>query len=118
VDHSILRALAGEVHRRTCPGCGKSLRDAVISASFAAGDRIQLSFHCRRCRFEGGGEIVLTPRIREEAARHADSVLQLPRLPAPPITADEVLAVHEILANWRGDFSDLTRPEPGLLPPG
>ena len=118
MDHSILRALAGEVHRRTCPGCGTSLRDADISASFAAGDRVQLSFHCRRCRFEGGGEIILTPRIREEAARRIETGLQLPRLPAPPITADEVIAVHEFLAGWRGDFSSLTRPEPELLPPG
>ncbi len=36
---------------------------------------------------------------------------------ADPITADEVISVHEILAGWSGDFTDLLQAEPDLKPP-
>jgi hypothetical protein len=112
VDQVILRVLAAEVQRRKCPGCSNSLRQADISAHFAGSDKVQLHFRCRYCVFEGGGEIELTPEIYEEAARTAKRDHRGGHL-AEPISADEMLHVHELLDDWRGDFRDLfTSAEP------
>jgi hypothetical protein len=106
MDQAILRALAAEVQSRKCPGCGNSLRQADISAHFAGTDKVQLHFRCRFCVFEGGGEIELTPEIYREAAettipeQHEHESLD-------PISADEVLQVHELLQGWRHGLQEL-----------
>ena len=115
VDQVILRVLAAEVQRRRCPGCNKALRQADISAHFSGVDKVQLHFRCRFCVFEGGGEIELTPEIYEEAARNAppeDSEESV----AGPISADEMLQVHELLAGWTGAIGDLLAPRPERQP--
>ena len=112
MDQVILRVLAAEVQRRKCPGCSNSLRQADISAHFSGADKVQLHFRCRFCVFEGGGEIELTPEIYEEAARSAKQEERMELL-AEPITADELLLVHELLDGWTGDFGSLiARPDP------
>lgn len=112
MDQVILRVLAAEVQRRKCPGCNNPLRQADISAHFSAADKVQLHFRCRFCVFEGGGEIELTPEIYEEAARTARRDSRGLHL-AEPISADEMLHVHELLEDWQGGFTDLfTRAEP------
>lgn len=112
VDQVILRVLAAEVQRRKCPGCTNSLRQADISAHFAGPDKVQLHFRCRFCVFEGGGEIELTPAIYEEAARSAPSEEREGPV-AEPISADEILVVHEVLGSWnRGLVELLARQEP------
>jgi hypothetical protein len=118
MDQAILRALAAEVQSRKCPGCGNSLRQADISAHFAGKDKVKLHFKCRFCVFEGGGEIELTPEIYKEAANtvvpeeHEREFLD-------PITADEILTVHETLVSWRLGLHDLIKSrqaEPPGLP--
>jgi|SRR5579859_6446342 len=117
MDQVILKVLAAEVQRRRCPGCGSSLRQAEVDAGFSGHDKVQLHFRCRNCIFEGGGEIELTPEIYREAAmtqnagghpktaeRRSD-----PRPSAPPIAADEIILVHEILAGWNSDLLSLIR---------
>jgi hypothetical protein len=106
VDQVILRVLAAEVQRRKCPGCNNALRQADISAHFSGADKVQLHFRCRFCVFEGGGEIELTPEIYEEAARSAKQE-EREFLLAEPITADELLSVHELLEGWHGSVTDL-----------
>ena len=114
MDQVILRVLAAEVQRRRCPGCNKPLRQADISAHFSSADKVQLHFRCRYCVFEGGGEIELTPEIYEEAARTARRDQRSVHL-AEPISADEMLHVHELLDDWRGGFQDLlTSAEPQI----
>lgn len=104
MDQVILRVLASEVQRRKCPGCSNSLRQADISAHFSGPDKVQLHFRCRFCVFEGGGEIELTPEIYEEAARSARQE-EKAVIMAEPISADELLHVHELLDGWQGDFN-------------
>jgi hypothetical protein len=115
VDQVILRVLAAEVQRRRCPGCNKPLRQADISAHFSGVDKVQLHFRCRFCVFEGGGEIELTPEIYEEAARNATAESH-EEISAEPISADEMLQVHEMLVGWKGGFSDLLSPRPEHQP--
>jgi hypothetical protein len=115
VDQVILRVLAAEVQRRRCPGCNKPLRQADISAHFSGVDKVQLHFRCRFCVFEGGGEIELTPEIYEEAARNAPSEVAEDGV-AEPISADEMLQVHELLAGWTGGVGDLFTPRPERQP--
>ena len=115
MDQVILRVLAAEVQRRRCPGCNKPLRQADISAHFSGVDKVQLHFRCRFCVFEGGGEIELTPEIYEEAARNTPA--EAPEEPsAEPISADEMLQVHEVLAGWTSGFAELLRPRPERQP--
>lgn len=112
MDQVILRVLAAEVQRRKCPGCNNPLRQANISAHFSATDKVQLHFRCRFCVFEGGGEIELTPEIYEEAARCSRREDRGSSF-AEPISADEMLHVHEMLSDWEGDFAELfTSAEP------
>jgi len=115
VDQVILRVLAAEVQRRRCPGCNKPLRQADISAHFSGVDKVQLHFRCRFCVFEGGGEIELTPEIYEEAARNlpADAA---PELAGEPISADEMLDVHQLLSRWSGGFGELLAPKAHTKP--
>jgi hypothetical protein len=121
VEQVVLRVLRAEVRRRKCPGCGNSLRRADIEASFRNDNSIQLHFRCRFCSFEGGGEFELTPEMCREAAQIATADGGEPALPEPetvlidvldPITGDELIAVHQILCDWSGDFSQLLAPSP------
>ena len=113
MEQVVLRVLRAEVRRRKCPGCGNSLRRADIEASFRNDSSIQLHFRCRFCSFEGGGEFELTPEMCREAAQiaGADGEELLPEavgLPVvDPITADDLITVHEVLAGWSGGFSQL-----------
>jgi len=115
VDQVILRVLAAEVQRRTCPGCRASLRLAEISASFSGSDRVQLHFRCRFCVFEGGGEIELTSEIRLEAGSAAALEEREGNLGAA-ISQEEVAAVRDALAIWNGGVSELmtSGPPPAL----
>ena len=61
----------------------------------------------------GGGEIELTAEIYDEAARTArleerDSLL------SEPISADEILQVHELLSRWNSGLAQLLEPQPGI----
>jgi hypothetical protein len=114
MEQVVLRVLRAEVRRRKCPGCGNSLRRADIEASFRNDSSIQLHFRCRFCSFEGGGEFELTPEMCREAAQIATAEGEELLLPEPvaqpvldPITADDLITVHEVLVNWSGDFSQL-----------
>jgi hypothetical protein len=111
MDRVVLRVLSSEVQRRKCPGCGNSLRQAAISAEFVDRDKVQLHFRCRYCVFEGGGEIELTPELYREAARSA-GVEERGGWLAEPITADEMITVHELLAGWNGGVTDLLVTQP------
>ena len=117
MEQVVLRVLRAEVRRRKCPGCGNSLRRADIEASFRNDNSIQLHFRCRFCSFEGGGEFELTPEMCREAEQLATADGGEPVIaelaPAPgldPITGDELIAVHQILNDWSGDFSQLLTP--------
>ena len=119
MEQVVLRVLRAEVRRRKCPGCGNSLRRADIEASFRNDNSIQLHFRCRFCSFEGGGEFELTPEMSREAAEIATSDGEealFPELAAAtgfdPITGDDLIAVHEILNSWSGDFSQLFERSP------
>ena len=119
MEQVVLRVLRAEVRRRKCPGCGNSLRRADIEASFRNDNSIQLHFRCRFCSFEGGGEFELTPEMSREAAEIATADGEeavFPELSAAPdldpITADDLISVHEILRGWSGDFSQLLERSP------
>lgn len=109
MDQVVLKVLSAEVQRRKCPGCGNSLRQAAISAQFCGSDKVQLHFRCRYCVFEGGGEIELTAELYKEAARTA-GVEERDVWMTDPISADEMIAVHEMLADWNGSFVELLSP--------
>jgi hypothetical protein len=113
VDQVILRVLAAEVQRRKCPGCSNSLRQADISAHFSGTDKVQLHFRCKFCVFEGGGEIELTAEIYDEAARTA-RLEERESLLSEPISADEILHVHELLSGWNSGLAQLLEPQPGI----
>src|SRR5438270_712932 len=109
MEQVVLRVLRAEVRRRKCPGCGNSLRRADIEASFRGDSSIQLHFRCRFCSFEGGGEFELTPEMCREAAQIATAEGEEPIIPEQavklaldPITADDLITVHEILSGRRG----------------
>jgi hypothetical protein len=119
MEQVVLRVLRAEVRRRKCPGCGNSLRRADIEASFRSDNSIQLHFRCRFCSFEGGGEFELTPEMCREAAQLATAdggeplFVEVPPVAvADPITGDELIAVHQALAEWSGDFGQLLTPNP------
>ncbi len=114
MEQVVLRVLRSEVRRRKCPGCANSLRRADIEANFRNDNSIQLHFRCRFCSFEGGGEFELTAEMCREAERIATTEGDEPVLPEAsahsdldPINGDDLIAVHQILAGWRGDFSQL-----------
>ena len=110
MDQVVLRVLSAEVQRRKCPGCGNSLRQAAISAQYVSQDKVQLHFRCRYCVFEGGGEIELTAELYREAARTA-GVEERASWMADPISADEMITVHEVLSGWTGGFTALLSPQ-------
>jgi hypothetical protein len=114
MEQVVLRVLRAEVRRRKCPGCGNSLRRADIEASFRDENNIQLHFRCRFCSFEGGGEFELTPEMCREAAQIATAEDEEPvlveanaRPELGPITGDEMIELHRLLAGWSGDVKQL-----------
>jgi hypothetical protein len=119
MEQVVLRVLRAEVRRRKCPGCANSLRRADIEASFRNDKSIQLHFRCRFCSFEGGGQFELTAEMCREAAQIATSEGEEQLLPEPvtvpefdAITGDDLIAVHEILDGWSGDFGQLLEKSP------
>lgn len=116
MERAILRVLAAEVQRRHCPGCEGSLARADVSAHFSGRDQARLQFRCHACGFEGGGEIELTQSIYHEAARTARAEDRL-LAALEPISADDILAVHERLGAWNGAVTQLLgRAEPTSQP--
>ncbi|MGH7904257.1 MAG: hypothetical protein ACREPA_09055 [Candidatus Dormibacteraceae bacterium] len=107
MDEVIIRVLTAEVRRRRCPGCGHPLREADVSAGFAGVDKVRLRFRCQACVFEGGGEIELTPEIYREPAQIGPAAEPCC---ADPISADELISVHEILSTWNSGMADLLVP--------
>ena len=110
MDPAILKVLSAEVRRRPCPGCGLSLRGADVAADFRGGDQITIRFRCGVCVFEGGGEIALTEEMYAEARRSPALDRLEPGL--GPITADEMLTLHEFLQAWDGTLARPAGSEP------
>lgn len=104
-----LRALLAAT---SCTVCGRPIDPARIRILAQRDDLTFVELPCRACGVVALGMVTFvdepspSPRRRlrygeftaADEARFADR---------PPISADDVLAVHELLSSWRGDLRSL-----------
>ncbi len=114
-----LRQRAGDY---TCPRCRYSLADCGVRILQQRGPLYTVQVTCRRCELS----LLVQLEVREDAitptaaagepgARSAGRRTARPRRvalerPAPPISADELLDVHQHLAAFEGPLSSLGAP--------
>lgn len=105
----------------TCPACGRRYRGSKIRLLAERDGLFFVDLDCARC---GSHTVaIVTVEIDETTAsitEISDLSLSIDALPehlgealptdAAPVTADDVLEMHEFLAQFQGDVSHLFRP--------
>lgn len=101
VEQMIVHLLEKELRRRSRPLCGHTLEHAQARISIPPEDPGQVAvwFHCNWCHQEYLRTTPITPEIEYEAR----SVLRKQQ----PISLDEMIDVHDILAGWDRPLKDL-----------
>ena len=83
-----------------CSVCGERVPDTRIRLLARRDDLAFLEIDCGACLSTTLG-FVLGGRSDDSAAR----------LEAPPVSSDDVLDMHELLASWHGDLAALLAPD-------
>ncbi len=93
-----------------CGACGRSYRTGRISVLAQRDDLFFVDLSCRSCGAEAVA--IVTIHVDDDESTQVDAG-DLPLAepdamqPAPPVDADDVLVMHEFLADFDGDFRAL-----------
>jgi hypothetical protein len=106
---TFIRQRAGDYD---CPVCRDPLGDCELKLLRQDGRTFTVQVGCARCHVSF--VVVLQARWRMKVA--APDVSAEPGEPsAPPITADELLDVHEMLRDFDGSFAELLARDPSRI---
>lgn len=102
----ILTFIRGRAGDYDCPVCRKSLDGCDLTLLRQEGNTFTVQVGCARCHVTF--VVVLQLRGELPAGAGDDDAPAEPMEPAaPPISADELLDVHEALRDFDGSFSEL-----------
>ena len=102
----ILTFIRGRAGDYDCPVCRKSLDGCDLTLLRQEGNTFTVQVGCARCHVT----FVVVLQLRGElpaGADDADAPAEPVEPAAPPISADELLDVHEALRDFDGSFSEL-----------
>ena len=98
---ALIRDRAGEYD---CPVCHRALDGCRLTLLKDEDPLFTVQVRCARC----GVTFVVVLKVRRDAARSGRPRRRTPtRPPAPPIGADEVLDLHELLRRHEGPLTEL-----------
>jgi transcription elongation factor Elf1 len=101
----------------TCPACGRRYRDGTINLLAERDGLYFVDLDCGRCGSHTVAIVTVEQDDAESAIADVSDALADPReqlgepLPvaAAPVTADDVLEMHEFLSSFHGDVGALFR---------
>jgi ribosomal protein S27E len=107
----LVELLRSQARRYRCVRCGETMADCRINVLAQQGNRALVRVTCASCSDENLLQIIFQPAEGASAPApsaelHPERAEALGRDGAP-ISADEVLEVHELLAGHAGGFTEL-----------
>ncbi|MGA8017197.1 MAG: hypothetical protein WCB85_14920 [Candidatus Dormiibacterota bacterium] len=99
--------LRSRARRYRCIQCGESMADCRINVLDQRGNRALVRVTCASCKDENLLELIFQTEADAAARRERERLDEGRPQDAAPITADEVLELHELLAGHEGGFTEL-----------
>ena len=99
----ILTFIRGRAGDYDCPVCRKSLDGCDLTLLRQEGNTFTVQVGCARCHVT----FVVVLQLRAELPADDPVAIEPSEPAAPPISADELLDVHEALRDFDGSFSQL-----------
>ena len=103
---SLMRERSGDYD---CPKCGLSLNGCELEMLRDDAPQYTVQVTCAACHIRFIVVLQVRDRLRPDAAE--DAAVPAGPPPAPPIGADELLDLHELLRDHEGSILDLFRRE-------
>ena len=109
--------LRSQARRYSCSACGQNMADCGINVLAQQGNRALVRVTCAACRDENLLQIIF-----QTEGDFTDDARELAPIPVPPafdegvpenlhpITADELLDLHDFLEGFNSGLADLVRP--------
>ncbi|MFN2583043.1 MAG: hypothetical protein ABR498_09920 [Candidatus Dormibacteria bacterium] len=102
----LLELLRFQARRYRCSACGENMADCGINVLAQQGNRALVRVTCASCNDENLLQIIFQTEAEEERKREFDE--GMPDV-VEPISGDELLDVHSVLASHSGPLTDLFR---------
>ncbi|MBV9099552.1 MAG: hypothetical protein JOZ46_05245 [Candidatus Dormibacteraeota bacterium] len=100
----LLELLRFQARRYRCSACGENMADCGINVLAQQGNRALVRVTCASCNDENLLQIIFQTEAEEEREPLFDEAR--PEVEAP-ITGDELLELHTVLAGHDGSLTDL-----------
>jgi len=100
----LLELLRFQARRYRCSACGENMADCGINVLAQQGNRALVRVTCAACNDENLLQIIFQTEADEESRPLVDE--GMPEV-AEPITADEMLELHTVLAGHDGALTEL-----------
>ena len=100
----LLELLRFQARRYRCSACGENMADCGINVLAQQGNRALVRVTCASCNDENLLQIIFQTEADEERKRLFDE--GMPEIEGP-ISGDELLDVHSLLAAHEGALTDL-----------
>ncbi|MGD0372885.1 MAG: hypothetical protein ABSC16_14485 [Candidatus Dormibacteria bacterium] len=104
----LVQLLRSQARRYRCVQCGESMAECGINVLTQQGNRALVRVTCSSCNDENLLQIIFQTEVEApEGAAAGGPAAEEPGRAADPITGDEILELHEILAGHAGGFREL-----------
>jgi len=100
----LLELLRFQARRYRCSACGENMADCGINVLAQQGNRALVRVTCASCNDENLLQIIFQTEAGEEVAPLVDE--GMPEI-ADPISSDELLDLHSLLAGHDGPLTEL-----------
>jgi formate dehydrogenase maturation protein FdhE len=100
----LLELLRFQAKRYRCSACGENMADCGINVLAQQGNRALVRVTCASCNDENLLQIIFQTEAEEEKVPTIDE--GLPQV-ADPISSDELLDLHAVLAGHEGPLTEL-----------
>lgn len=100
----LLELLRFQARRYRCSACGENMADCGINVLAQQGNRALVRVTCAACNDENLLQIIFQTEADEERKREFDE--GMPEIDEP-ISGDELLELHSVLAGHSGPLTDL-----------
>ena len=106
---NIIAFIKERARNYNCPACARNLEGCEVRMLKQAESHLTLEVTCARCHVTF--IVVLAVQYgADEVEELVEEPVEMAAVDSAPITHDEVLDVHDMLRDWKGNFKDLLGP--------
>jgi hypothetical protein len=105
----LLELLRFQARRYRCSACGENMANCGINVLAQQGNRALVRVTCAACNDENLLQIIFQTEAEEDRKPAIDE--GVPQSATEPITGDELLELHSVLAGFDGKLTDLLAPK-------